>query len=66
MSKCREAFEHYCDDEGIISEQYKEEIVEVWQAAWNAALDRAIEIVEEQEGCITDSSALLIRREKTE
>lgn len=36
------------------------------EAAWNAALDRAIEIVEEQEGCITDSSALLIRREKTE
>lgn len=48
MNKCIETFAHYCDDEGIISEQYKEEIVEVWQAAWNAALEHAAKVCREQ------------------
>ena len=44
MSKCIETFAHYCDDDGIISEQYKEEIVEVWQSAWNAAIEHAAKV----------------------
>lgn len=62
MSKCREAFIAY---QGFTPERLPSEWVD-WLCAWNAALDCAIAIAEEQEGCITDSSALLIRREKTE
>ena len=61
MSKCREAFDAYCNNQGFTKEDIDgplHELIYAFEAAWNAATLNAVEICRERANRIGAASAL--------